>query len=128
MSSSIRTRLNQNPPGESHETQRDLIWVVRGGRCLLIVGLCLFVTGMVNAQTPDPSPVDAPQPGVRPALGPFPRFEDWSFSRDPSQRIDPYDGLKFIPLNDSGPHYLALALRIGQTFSISRTTLRARGR
>jgi hypothetical protein len=109
-SSSIRASLNQNLPGESHATERDLIWVVRGARCLLIVGLCLFVTGMVNAQTPDPSPVDAPQPGVRPALGPFPRFEDWSFLRDPSQRIDPYDRLKFIPLNDSGTNYLTLGV------------------
>src|SRR5580704_13343816 len=80
------------------------------GHCLLIAGLCLFVTGVVNAQTPDPSPVDAPQPGVRPALGPFPRFEDWSFLRDPSQRIDPYDRLKFIPLNDSGTTYLTLSV------------------
>jgi len=80
------------------------------GLCLLIVGLCLFVTGVANAQTPDPSPVDAPQPGVRPALGPFPRFEDWSFLRDPSQRIDPYDRLKFIPLNNSGTNYLTLGV------------------
>ena len=80
------------------------------GLCLLIAGLCLFVTGVVNAQTPDPSPVDAPQPGVRPALGPFPRFEDWSFLRDPSQRIDPYDRVKFIPLNDSGTNYLTLGV------------------
>ncbi len=79
-------------------------------RCLLIVGLCMCATGVVNAQTPDPSPVDAPQPGVRPALGPFPRFENWSFLRDPSQRIDPYDRLKFIPLNDSGTNYLTLGV------------------
>jgi hypothetical protein len=79
-------------------------------RCLLIVVLSLFVTGVVNAQTPDPSPVDAPQPEVRPALGPFPRFENWSFLRDPSQRIDPYDRLKFIPLNESGRNYLTLSV------------------
>ena len=80
------------------------------GLCLLVAGLCLVVTDVVNAQTPDPSPVDAPQPGVRPALGPFPRFEDWSFLRDPSQRIDAYDRLKFIPLNDSGTNYLTLGV------------------
>ena len=68
-------------------------------RCLLIAGLCLFVTSVMNAQTPDPSPLDAPQPGVRSPLVPFPRFEDWSFLRDPSLRVDPYDRLKFIPLN-----------------------------
>jgi hypothetical protein len=78
--------------------------------CLLIVALCLFVTGVANAQTPDPSPVDAPQPEVRPALGPFPRFQDWSFLRDPSLRIDPYDRLKFIPLNESGTNYPTLSV------------------
>jgi hypothetical protein len=109
-SSSVRASLNQNLPGESYATQRDLTWVVRGARCLLIVGLSLFVTGVVKAQTPDPSPVDAPQRGIRPALGPFPRFEDWSFLRDPSQRIDPYDRLKSIPLNDSGTNYLTLGV------------------
>jgi hypothetical protein len=70
-------------------------------RCLVILGLCLFVTPWLQAQTPDPTPLDAPQPGVRPPLSPFPRFQDWSFLRDPSQRVDPYDRLKFIPLNDS---------------------------
>jgi hypothetical protein len=70
-------------------------------RCLVILGLCLFVTAGLQAQTPDPTPLDAPQPGVRPPLSPFPRFQDWSFLRDPSQRLDPYDRLKFIPLNDS---------------------------
>jgi hypothetical protein len=79
-------------------------------RCLLVIGLCLFVTAVANAQTPDPSPVDAPQPEVRPALGPFPRFQDWSFLRDPSLRIDPYDRLKFIPLNESGTNYLTLSV------------------
>src|ERR1700739_3585278 len=79
-------------------------------RRLLIVGLCLFVTGLVNAQTPDPSPLDAPQRGVRPPLSPFPRFEDWSFLRDPSLRVDAYDRLKFIPLNESGTTYLTLGL------------------
>lgn len=75
---------------------------------LLILGLCLFATGVLKAQTPDPVPLDAPQPGVRPPLGPFPRFEDWSFLRDRSLRVDPYDRLKFIPLNDSGTDYLSL--------------------
>jgi hypothetical protein len=33
-------------------------------RCLAILGLCLFVTAGLQAQTPDPTPLDAPQPGV----------------------------------------------------------------
>src|SRR5712671_7872109 len=79
-------------------------------RCLVILGLCLFVTAGLQAQTPDPTPLDAPQPGVRPPLSPFPRYQDWSLLRDPYQRVDPYDRLKFIPLNDSKTNYLTLGL------------------
>jgi hypothetical protein len=78
--------------------------------CLVILGLCLFLTAALHAQTPDPTPLDAPQPGIRPPLTPFPRYEDWSFLRDPSLRVDPYDRLKFIPLNDSETAYLTLGL------------------
>jgi hypothetical protein len=98
------------------------------GRYLPIVGLCLFVTGVVKAQTPDPSPIDAPQPGVRPALGPFPRFEDWSFLRNPSQRIDPYDRLKFIPLNESGTNYLTLSVESRTEFQYLDNNARGAGR
>ncbi len=79
---------------------------MRLARCLVVLASCLFLTGLLKAQTPDPTPAHAPQPGVRPPLSPFPRFEDWSFLRDPSLRVDPYDRLKFIPLNDSGTNYL----------------------
>ncbi len=83
---------------------------MRPACCLAVLALCLFVTGVLKAQTPDPTPLDSPQPGVRPPLSPFPRFEDWSFLRDPSLRIDRYDRLKFIPLNDSGTNYLTFGL------------------
>ena len=75
---------------------------------LLLFVLILFRPSRLQAQTPDPSPTDAPQPEVRPPLSPFPRFEDWSFLRDPSLRVDPYDRLKFIPLNGPGANYLTL--------------------
>lgn len=78
--------------------------------CLVVLAQCLFVTGVLEAQTPDPTPLDAPQSGARPPLSPFPRFEDWSFLGDPSLRVDPYDRLKFIPLNDSGTNYLTFGL------------------
>jgi Alginate export len=78
--------------------------------CLAILALCLFATARLQAQTPDPTPLYAPQPGVRPPLSPFPRYEDWSFLRDPSLRVDPYDRLKFIPLNESGTNYLTFGL------------------
>ena len=77
---------------------------------LLILLLCLFVIDSLKAQTPDPSPTGAPQPEVRPPLSPFPRYQDWSFLRDPAKRVDPYDRLKFIPLNDSGKICVTLGL------------------
>jgi hypothetical protein len=77
---------------------------------LAILGLGLFVRAGLQAQTPDPTPLNAPQPGIRPPLTPFPRYEDWSFLRDPSLRVDPYDRLKFIPLNDSETNYLTFGL------------------
>ena len=83
---------------------------MRLARCLVVFGLSLFLTGVLKGQTPDPTPLDAPQPGVRPPLSPFPRFEDWSFLHDPSLRVDPYDRLKFIPLNESGTNYLTIGL------------------
>ena len=98
--------------GCSHLRQRvfleDASTPARRASSLLILGLCLFITGVLKAQTPDPSPTDPPQPGVRPPLSPFPRYEDWTFLRDPVKRVDPYDRLKFIPLNDSGTTYLTL--------------------
>ena len=72
--------------------------------------LCLLGTGVLKAQTPDPAPLHAPQPGIRPPLIPFPRFEDWRFLRDPAQRVERYDRLKFIPLNESERIYLTLGL------------------
>jgi hypothetical protein len=83
---------------------------MRLASCLAVLALCLFFMGMLKAQTPDPTPLGAPQSGVRLPLSPFPRFEDWSFLRDPSLRVDPYDRLKFIPLNDSRTNYLTFGL------------------
>jgi len=93
-----------------HMIFEDTSTLARLAGWLVIFLLCMFATDSLKAQTPDPSPPDAPQPGVRPALSPFPRFEDWSFLRDPSLRVDPYDRLKFIPLNDSETNYLTLGL------------------
>jgi hypothetical protein len=53
-------------------------------------------------QTPDPTPLHISPPPQRPLLGPFPRYKDWSFLRDPANRFDHYDRLKFLPLNQVG--------------------------
>ena len=47
-------------------------------------------------------------PPQRPLLTPFPRYEDWSFLRDPANRSDRYDRLKFLPLSASKTNYITL--------------------
>jgi hypothetical protein len=60
------------------------------------------------AQTPDPLPLHVSPPPQRPMLSPFPRYEDWSFLRDPASRADRFDRLKFLPLNRAKTNYLTL--------------------
>jgi len=62
-------------------------------RCLVILGLCLFVTAGLQAQTPDPTPLDVPQPGYGLRLALFRGFKTGVLAR-PIQRVDPYDRLK----------------------------------
>src|SRR5258708_3194592 len=94
---------------------------------LAIFLLYLFATDSLTAQTPDPSPTDAPQPEIRPPLSPFPRYQDWSFLRDPAKRVDPYDRLKFIPLNDSGKIYVTLGLANRTKFQYLTSNVRGAG-
>ena len=46
---------------------------------LVIFLLCLFATDSLKAQTPDPSPTDAPQPEVRSSLSLFPGMKIGAF-------------------------------------------------
>jgi hypothetical protein len=62
----------------------------------------------ISAQTPDPTPPGATAQSQRPALTPFPRYEDWSFLRNPANRVEMYDRLKFLPLASSGSNYVTL--------------------
>ncbi|PHN57861.1 hypothetical protein AO268_01740 [Pseudomonas sp. ICMP 8385] len=45
---------------------------------------------------------------ARPAFAKTRYSEDWSFLRDPAQRADALDGLKYIALNTDGSHWLSL--------------------
>ena len=47
----------------------------KAGAYTLMLLLFLFGVGSLKAQTPDPTPLNAPQPGIRPPLTPFPRYE-----------------------------------------------------
>ena len=102
---------------------KDTSTLARSAGCFVIVLPYLFAAGSLMAQTPDPSPTDAPQPEIRPPLSPFPRYQDWNFLRDPAKRVDPYDRLKFIPLNGSGTIYLTLGLESRTEFQYLNNNL-----
>jgi hypothetical protein len=57
----------------------DASTLARLAGCLVKFLLSLFATDSLTAQTPDPSPTDAPQPEVRPPLSPFPGIKIGAF-------------------------------------------------
>jgi hypothetical protein len=59
------------------------------------------------AQTPQPMPPGPPPNPVRPLLTPVNQAdEDFSFLANPAYRTDPWDPLKYQPLNRNGDYYL----------------------
>jgi hypothetical protein len=59
------------------------------------------------AQTPQPMPPGPPPNPVRPVLTPVNQAdEDFSFLANPAYRTDPWDPLKYQPLNRNGDYYL----------------------
>lgn len=60
-----------------------------------------------RAQTPQPMPPGPLTEPERPALLPVNQAdENFSFLRDPANRTDMWDALKYIPLNQSGDNYV----------------------
>jgi hypothetical protein len=60
-----------------------------------------------RAQTPQPMPPGPPENPLRPALAPVGQAdENFSFLRNPANRTDLWDPLKYIPLDSSGRYYL----------------------
>jgi hypothetical protein len=90
----------------------DLSWQslapARIGILIIIFAFLMLIASPTPAQTPDPTPLDAPAQPERPPLMPFPRYEDWSFLRNPANRVEEYDRLKFLPLDKSGNNYITL--------------------
>ncbi len=74
--------------------------------CVLLL---IIFPGMVRAQTPDPTPPGPPSNPARPPLNPFPQLGNWSFLRDPNQRTDLFDPLKYIPIGN-GDSFLSFGL------------------
>src|SRR5262245_5346765 len=71
-----------------------------------VVAFVLSIS-VASVQLPAQPAVPAEQSNARPQYQ-SPRYEeDWSVLRDPRQRIDVWDRLKYLPLNDEG-WYLSL--------------------
>ena len=62
--------------------------------------LAIILPGAIRAQTPDPTPPGPPANPDRPPLNPFPQLGNWSFLKDPSQRTDFFDPIKYIPIGN----------------------------
>lgn len=95
------------------------------------LALALAATAAPAAQTPPPGKVAPSEAGqtrepANPAITPYPAAaagdgattggynlsrwaEDWPLMRDPSKRDDPFDRLKYLPLDDDGDIYLTLS-------------------
>ena len=74
----------------------------------------LSAASMLSAQTPPATqPTLSPAPGTGagpqpPAYTPVRWNENYSYLKDPAARKDPFDPIKYIPLNDEGDIYLSL--------------------
>src|SRR6202050_3067480 len=83
----------------------------RGLRSIRTIAVALLVLLMWSAaslaQTPQPMPPGPPENPLRPELGPVDQSnENFSFRRNPANRTDLWDPLKYIPLDSSGKYYL----------------------
>jgi Alginate export len=77
------------------------------GMVALAVLTILASSSYTKAQTPQPMPPGPPPNPARPPLAPVDQAdENWSFLRDPANRTDFWDPLKYIPLNRDGNYFL----------------------
>jgi Alginate export len=88
--------------------------VIRGGygrfaRIICFAAVILLSSVAARAQTPDPVPPGPPMNPDCPPLTPVDQAsENFSFLKDPSNRSDFWDPLKYIPLDPGGDSYLTL--------------------
>lgn len=85
----------------------------RPGRRLIgavvVALLIILMSSAPLAQTPQPMPPGPPPNPARPPLTPVDHSdENFTFLRDPSNRTDLWDPLKYVPLDPTGNFYLTL--------------------
>ena len=82
-----------------------------GGRVIGTVAFAFLTiltsTASTLGQTPQPMPPGPPPNPARPPLAPVDQAdENFSFLRNPAERTDVWDPLKYVPLDRSGHYYL----------------------
>ena len=72
------------------------------------MALIVSAASLLHAQT-QPSAAPSPPAAVpqAPAYTPVRWNEDYLYLRDPARRTDPFDSLKYIPINDEGDWYVS---------------------
>jgi hypothetical protein len=81
------------------------------------------------AQTPQPMPPGPPQNPLRPALGPVDQSdENFSFLRNPANRTDFWDPVKYISLDPSGKYYLTFWFEDRSEYEWFQNEMWGRGR
>jgi hypothetical protein len=77
------------------------------GVIVVVLLSILMFSRLSLAQTPQPMPPGPPENPARPPLSPnYQGEQDWSFLKNPANRTDLWDPLKYIPLNQDGDDYL----------------------
>ena len=84
---------------------------VRGARTRGVVPLVVALVAAAHASSAGaqlPFPRAEGLAGARPPLTPHPSEADWRFLRDPAQRTDAFDALKYLPFADDGASFLTV--------------------
>jgi hypothetical protein len=94
----------------------------RGGVVAVAITRSIVVAGIFTvgaaAQAQDTTTSASTEKPARPTIGINRWQEDWSVLADPRLRTGPFDGLKYIPLSQSGSAYLSLGANIRERVTI----------
>ena len=95
----------------------------RDGSCAsCLLASALILTGFFQAGAEDAASIPTPPPFKQLRYD-----ESYSYLRDPAQRIDHLDAIKFIPLNTNGSWYLTLGGEIRERYEYYHNNVWGRG-
>ena len=92
-------------------------------RILSSLAVSLMLAGVFRGRAADaPAPTSSPPPFKQLRYD-----ESYAYLRDPSQRLDYLDAIKFVPLNTNGDWYLTLGGEIRERYEYYHNSLWGRG-